>query len=158
MNCCCPKHVHGLPVSFLSTSGKVGEMRKGSYGGGHLGECKCKAGDSSHWRVAWLPSQQPDRIKGQPRQVLQSRWISQCLERLLLGPKCCILSLWFPNIHLLARRLETNRQLIRKITKELNKMEEVGSRSQPDKCGSQSFMRDQRPSQTNASVPQRSFV
>ena len=60
--------------------------------------------------------------------------------------------------HFLAGRLEANRQLIRKITEELNIMEEVGSRSQTDEHGSQSVMGEQRPGQANASVPQRPVI
>jgi hypothetical protein len=85
-----------------------------------LTECRCKA----RGQVVCLPSQKPKRIKGQPQQDFQNGWIS-CVEKFLYGPECWVLSLWFAHIHLLAGRLEANRQLIRKITKELNIMEEV---------------------------------
>lgn len=74
-----------------------------------------------------------------------SGWVSKCIEQVLVGPKPQGLSVWSAHIHFLAGRLEANRQLIRKITEELNIMEEVGNRSQADECGSPSFMGEQRP-------------
>lgn len=106
---------------------------------GQLCRWSCERTEGSSRRVLLLPSHGANRIKTQPQQELLSGWISKCVEQLLVGLKHWVLSLWFAHIHFLAGRLEANRQLIRKITEELNIMEEVGSSSQTDKHGSQSF-------------------
>lgn len=115
-------------------------MGRGSYGDGHLRERRCaeRAGSQSSHRAKrgkWRPSM-GSGVGG---------WVSKCIEQVLAGPEPWGLSVWSAHIHFLAGRLEANRQLIRKITEELNIMEEVGSGSQADECGSPSFMGEQRP-------------
>lgn len=113
-------------------------MGRGSYGDGHLREHRCveRAGSRSS------PGQTEER---EDPAWLWSGWVSKCIDQVLEDPESWELGVWSAHIHFLAGRLEANRQLIRKITAELNIMEEVGSGSQTDERGSPSFMAEQRP-------------